>query len=396
MDTTLTVEWRERDRGRGESREAMEQPALGVVAGCVWVVVTAGLWSCKEQKKDEVAPAPTQSGAPMQTPVARADKPPPEPDPTDGPNLDRELLVRVARQLLAAAPSGGDAGMAGKEIASARLGLVGELLDNSDEHMLWGAYDATKGVDPESYRLMELPPLVWARAYLSCFELTGKYTMREEGEFGVLEMGARFRAELPSGEYPHPLWHSGEEWYSYTGTGAIVLAFYHGKSFVAAYRKQTGEAGAPAPAWDRRWTWTDGGGEQPRGARVRGSLATTNPHSAGVEAAYRKLEPMLTARGCFKCHTPDNPAGATALVLLRYPAQAMAAKDALAAVLRENSMPPGNPAKGIAEGIADEAARQAMIGAADAWGKLVHEAMEFESAARKPVESPAATAKNVP
>ena len=100
-----------------------------------------------------------------------------------------------------------------------------------------------------------------------------------------------------------------------------------------------------------------------------------------------QLEPMLTAQKCFACHTPDNPAGANVLVLLRYPAQAMAAKDALAAVLRENSMPPGNVAKGIPDGIADEGTRQAMIAAADEWGKLVHEALEFEAALRKPAEN---------
>lgn len=310
----------------------------------------------------------------------------PEPDPTDGPVLDRPLLERVARQLLVAGGSAGQAGIAGKEIASARYGLVTELLDNADEHMMWGAFDAHKGVDPEANQLMQLPPLVWARAYLSCFEMTGTYTMRQEGEFGVLEMGARFRAGLPAGEYPHPIWHSGEEWYSYTGTSAIVMAFYHG-SFVAAYRKPGADVGAASPLWDRKWVWKDESGEQPRGAQVSVSLSTSNPHARDVELAYRKLEPMLTAQKCFTCHTPDNPAGASVLVLLRYPAQAMAAKDALAAVLRENSMPPENAAANTAEGIADERARQEMIEAADAWGKLVHQAMEFEKALRKPTGS---------
>ena len=114
------------------------------------------------------------------------------------------------------------------------------------------------------------------------------------------------------------------------------------------------------------------------------SLSTTNPHAAAVDAAYRKLVPMLTAQKCFGCHTPDNPAGATTLLLLRDPAQAMAAKDALAAVLRENSMPPGDPAKGTVEGVADEQARQAMIAAADEWGRLVYEAMIFERELRNP------------
>lgn len=354
------------------------------VTGCVGVAALAVLCSCKDEKKDATGGAGGAGVPTKEVGAAPAPKPPPEPDPTDGPNLDRALLERVAKQLLAAGGGGGDAGMAGKEIASARLGLVGELLDNSDEHMLWGAFEASKGVDPESYRLMELSPLVWVRAYLSCFELTGKYTMREEGEFGVLEMGAKFRAGLPAGEYPHPLWHSGEEWYSYSGTSTIVLAFYHGKSFVAAYRKAGAEVGAAAPAWDQKWTWKDADGEQPRGGSVGVSLSTTNPHAAAVDAAYRKLVPMLTAQKCFSCHTPDNPAGANVLLLLRYPAQAMAAKDALAAVLRENSMPPGDPAKGTVEGVADEQARQAMIAAADEWGRLVYEAMVFERALRNP------------
>lgn len=344
------------------------------LTGCVGVAALLVVCSCKEEKKEPAA----ESGV-GKVPVAAAPTSvaAPEPDPTDGPVLDKPLLERIARQLLAAGSDGGQAGIAGKEIASARYGLVTELLDNADEHMMWGAYDAIKGVDPEANQLMQLPPLVWARAYLSCFEMTGKYTMRQEGEFGVLEMGARFRAALPAGEYPHPLWHSGEEWYSYAGTSAIVMAFYHG-SFVAAYRKQGADVGAAVPSWDRRWVWKDESGEQPRGGQVGVSLSTSNPHIGDVELAYRKLEPMLTAQKCYTCHTPDNPAGANVLVLLRYPAQAMAAKDALAAVLRENSMPPGNPATGVAGGIADERARQEMIEAADDWGRMVTEAMRFE------------------
>ena len=353
---------------------------------CVGVVVLA-LGGCKEEKKE---PAPDQAvaGGVQSTPVVTKPKPVPvvEPDPTDGPMLDRVLLERIARQLLEAGASGGQTGMIAKEIVSARLGLATELLDNADEHVMWGALDASKGVDPEANQVMQLPPLVWARAYLSCFEFTGTFKLRQEEEFGVLEMGARFRAGLPAGEYPHPLWHSIQEWNSYARTNAIVLAFYHG-SFVAAYRKSNAAAAVVGPEWNGAWVWKDAGGEQPRGGRVEVSLSTSNPHAAGVDAAYRKLVPMLTAQKCFTCHTPDNPAGASVLVLLRYPAAAMAAKDALAAVLRENSMPPGNPATNMAEGIGDERARQEMIEAADAWGMLVHEALEFEKALRKPAGS---------
>ncbi len=273
--------------------------------------------------------------------------------------------------------------MRDRDSAALALGRLDLFLNACEERVLWGMHDPATPIDPDQNMAAEFVPLAMAKLYLSLFMFPGTYEVRHEGDYNVVEIAARFRSALPRGDYPHPLWHSPDEWDAYAGTTALLLVF-NGEQLSAVYlKKPTEHAPSKPPVWDERWHWTDAGGLlQPRVSEYAYLFSPDNPNAQPLATAYRRVQGALRAQGCLSCHAPDNKHQAPVLFLLGYPSQALAVSHALQAILRENSMPPGDMRHGKVAGIADEPARQEFIGLADDFERLTEAAMLFESDAR--------------
>lgn len=340
---------------------------------------------CRDRSPKPPDPAPQDLQNPQASP------PPPRPAPRkldDKPDApvssgDVSLQHRIAAAILEASPLADPADARARDAAAFKLSQLSVLLDASEDHILWSAYDPQKGVDPEANTAIFLHPLVWAKLYLSEFVFSGEPEIRQEGDFVVLELPARFRGGLDPGEHPHPFWHTADEWNSYAGTSSILLVFY-GDRLAAAYHRASANPGAfPAPKWDGRWRWTGAkGAEQPRTAMFSYLLSPDNPHASNLDLAYRRLEVSLSSNKCIRCHLPDNEKGAQTLVLLGYPGQSLTARHSLSAVLREMSMPPGDEDRGIEPGIHDEAVRSAFIQLGDEFEQAAEAALKFEEQRR--------------
>jgi hypothetical protein len=292
------------------------------------------------------------------------------------------LPERIARAVSNAAPPADPSDAAARDTASARLHRLDLLLNNADARILWGVADPTVPIDPLDIQSLHLDPLPFASLYLSLFTFPGEHTITTDGDYTVLSLSARFRDTLQLGDYPHPLWHNPDEWNAYTQTASLRLVFLKDRFFAAYLPTPTNPAG-PAPGFDGRWHWTSADGTtQPRTAEFAYTLSPTNPHLASVNTAYANLRTALRAQGCIACHAPDNKRNTHSLILLDYPAQALAARHALPAVLKENSMPPGDPRHGIQRGLADQQARFALIAMAETFERTAEDALLFESDAR--------------
>jgi hypothetical protein len=292
------------------------------------------------------------------------------------------LQDRIARGLIAASPTADPADARARDAAAQRLSQLGELLGATGERILWGGFDAQKGYNPQAYRLTEFSPLVWAKVYLSTFTFPGAYEVRREGSFTVVEVEARFRDGLDSGDYPYPFWHSEKKWQAYATTRAVLLIFERDQ-LVAAYRKAAPD---PAPTtttarkWDGRWRWTDAHGEQPRVTLFTYLLSPDNPSLAKLDRAYRALEDGFRRTNCVGCHAPDDVAKASSLVLLDFPNQALVARHSLVETLRRNKMPPANHDTGALPGLADEAVRGQLLVLAEQFEREADAALAFERA----------------
>jgi hypothetical protein len=304
-----------------------------------------------------------------------------EPTTQSVPPETAEWLNRLAQAIVRASPSPGADGPSHRDEAGTKLSRMGDLIDMADQRILWGQFESRKGYDPADYRMLALPPEVWARLYLSCFTFSGKYELRQVGSFSIVELPARFRAQLNPGEYPHPFWHSQQEWKGYVNAESVLLVAASDR-LIGAFLKSSdsGEGDAASPrAWDDRWTWQDeNGNRQPRVAEYPYQFSSENPHLRTLDAAYRKLEPLFESQGCFKCHTPANRSKSDVLVLLGYPNQALAARESLVEVLEKNSMPPAEPSRGWSRGIRDETIRLEMLRAAQEFRAEGDAALSYE------------------
>ena len=340
-----------------------------MAVGLIVAAMTAGC-------ADHPSPAPSPS-APV-LPAAPATL---APFPADDPATP--LPERIARDLIRACPLADASDAAARDAASTALGRLDSLLNASEDRVLWGIHAPATPIEPDEIQATQFTPLVWAKLYLSLFMFPGAYEVRREGDFTVVDIAARFRAALPPGDYPHPVWHSPDEWDAYAGTTGLLLVF-NGDRFSAAYIKSPAGSVAPKqPVWNERWHWADAEGAiQPHVSEYAYLFSSDNPNIQPLTTAYRRVQGALRAQGCLACHSPDNKHQTRVLVLLGYPSQALAAQHALPAVLRENSMPPGDLRHGKLPGIADELARREMIGLAQDFERLAGAAMLFESDAR--------------
>lgn len=305
--------------------------------------------------------APAAPGDP-DLPSAPGEPAPLEPAaPPSAPPEAIERMDRLARSIIAASPPASDRDAAGRVLAR-----LGDLIDAADQRILWGCFDAQLGYDPADYRMLALTPEVCGALYLSCFTFSAPHVRTQQGPFTVIEIPARFRAGLSAGDYPHPFWHSIDQWESCADTSAVLLIF-EGERLLAAFHKPTPDEKETAPPreWDEQWSWTEAGASEPRVTQFAYLLSRENPHLKTLDQAYRRLTPFLESEQCMKCHTPANRMKAEVLALLGYPNQALAARASLVEVLQKNSMPPADPARGWTRGIRDDAVRKAMLAAAE-------------------------------
>jgi hypothetical protein len=300
---------------------------------------------------------------------------------------------RIAHELLEASPLADPADAKARDEAAERLTAAQDLLGAFGERVLWGGFDPQKRYDPKANTVTELSPIVWAKVYLSTFEFPGPYEVRREGPYTVLEIAASFRDGLDSGDYPYPFWHSAKKWHAYVNTRALLLVFEHDR-LLAAYRRPAPDSeGAAARNWDSRWRWTDAEGhERPRVALFTYLLSPDNPWLTRLDRAYRDLEVEFRGNNCVSCHSPDNPAKASPLLLLDFPNQALVARHTLVETLRGNKMPPADPKAHKEAGVADSAVREQLIVLAEEFRRDADAALAFERT-HPPATSPVSEAQ---
>lgn len=338
------------------------------------------LFGCEEKQPPPSPSAPTPAPQPVETPLPAAEPSPPPITDT------RPLPERLGEAIAQAAPLSEIASTDSHAQAAQRLGSLRILLDTADENVLWGHFDPELGYDPAENIVTFLTPLVWAKAYLSCFAFPGTFEVRREGDFDIIELSASLRTNLPAGQYPYPLWFSEKEWNAYAQTQSLILVLSHNLLVAAYYRADNAASASPVPPprpWDKLWRWQDPKqGEQPGVSQFSAIFSPDNPHTTALETSFRQLDAALFSHRCVSCHAPDNRSNQSALSLLSHPAQALAMRHSLLSVLMDNSMPPEDVARGIPSGINDEAQRQRYIKLAEEFEALAQRALDFETKRR--------------
>lgn len=306
------------------------------------------------------------------------------------------LQDRIAKQLAEASPLADPGDPRARDIAATKLAQCQDFLSAVGERLLWGGCEPVKGYDPRTYSLTGFDPLVWLKLYGSTLMFTGDYELKSSGELTVLELKARFRSNLDPGDYPYPFWHSPKKWRDYLDLASLCVVFREDR-IVAVYRVANSNPSYPSTPsperqWDGKWQWTDSSGNpQPRVALFSYLFSADNPHRAGVDDAYRRLEKRFRAHDCTSCHAPDNAGKAKALLLLNYPNQSLFARHTLLQTLENNEMPPEDTAKHKAAGISNEPQRAELIQLARAFVKEADAAIAFETSRQAII--PKATSK---
>jgi hypothetical protein len=302
----------------------------------------------------------------------------PAPQPSTPENLTG--LPGIAQSIVGAAPVASPADEDARDKTAAALGACTPLLAASEFHVYFGAFDPEVGFDLGMARLTALQPLVLAKSFLSLFMFDGTWAVREdESGATIVELPALFRDKLKDSAYPQAFWHSPDEWQAIASTKSLLLVFNKQHLGAVMYVPDAEKAKAVEPRmFDGRWRWKDGDREQPRSAMFDYVLSADNPHVAKLTEAYKQLEPALIANSCMKCHAPDNRSRMRPLVILTHPAQALAPRHSIGAVVREDHMPPGDVRRGIPRGIRDEQAKADLLGRADAFDEAATAALRFE------------------
>lgn len=325
------------------------------------------------------------------SPAANAAAPPATAPTVLSKSVSEMLAERIARQVIAASPVAAPDDIRARDAAAEKLAECSDLINAAHGEILWGGYNPEQGYSPSAYRLHALSPVthfqltefnakVWAKLYLSTFMFPGGFEIRKEGSALVLELEAKFRGDLPPGDYPYPFWHSPNKWTAYVNVEKIAMVFEDGR-LVSALRV------SPNPEslkqirrkWDAKWNWVDEEGKaQPRVALFDYLFSKENPHVAGLEASFRALEERFRANNCLSCHEPDNRGRINDLLLLNYPNQALVMRRTLVTVLEANEMPPGSLTAGEAKGIKDRGVREELIKLAREFEKQADAAMAYE------------------
>lgn len=287
---------------------------------------------------------------------------------------------RIALAIAEASPPADPADRHARDAAGDRLARCKELIDAAGESLVWGGFNEKQGYDPAASKLTIFNSRVWAKLYLSTFMFPGPHEVRQEGQYTVLEMEAKFRDGLDAGDYPYPFWHSAKKWQGYLDVRRIAFVF-DGDLLIAAYRQPVHDPAQPMAnrSWDGKWQWTGPSGEsEPRASLYKYLLSPENPHTAQLETAYRNLEERCRAQACMSCHAPDNTAQSAKLYMLNYPNQALVARHELVKVLKEDKMPPLDITTGKPAGLHDDAVRTELLRLAEVFEKEADAALKFE------------------
>jgi len=276
---------------------------------------------------------------------------------------DEELAINIAQGLAQACPPAATNDEAARLACGDNLARFELLRDTMAEPFLWGGQGADKPLDLYENHLTRFNPLVWRKMYASLPMFGSDFRIEKAGDQTVVHVPYSFRNALDGGSYPYPFWHSAAKWDGYQFSTTIAIFIEDGRLLGAmrGAQKDTTRPDVDRPAFDGNWSW-----ESPEGLASPASsvlysklFSQSNPMVGNLDSAFRALESKARSQNCNACHSPDNAAKASQLVLLNYPNQAIYARNAIVAELEANVMPTATVDKPA--GIQDEAARQELL-----------------------------------
>jgi hypothetical protein len=287
---------------------------------------------------------------------------------------DAELARQLGEQLAMAcpmAPAGDEAARLACGDALARMAL---LRDTMEEPFLWGGHSRDKPLDLYENHLTRFNPLVWRKMYASLFMFGSDYRIETIGTQTVLHIPYAFRNALDAGSYPYPFWHSKGKWDSYQFATDLMLFIEDGR-LLGGMRSADQDRARPAVShtFDGNWSWTTPEGRvKPESSMLYSTLfSPSNPMIPELDRTFRALEEKARKQNCNGCHSPDNAAKVSQLVLLNYPNQALYARNTIIAELEGLTMPPSN-------GVQDATERQVLLALAREFQSAAEQALKLE------------------
>jgi mono/diheme cytochrome c family protein len=294
--------------------------------------------------------------------------------PPTGNAADEALAVDLAIGLTKACPLAPPGDEGARQACGEGLAKFALLRDRMEEPFLWGAQGADKPLDLYENNLTRFNPLVWRKMYASLFMFGSDFRIEQSGTQTRLFVPYAFRGELDTGSYPYPFWHSKGKWDSYQFATELVLFLEDGK-LLGAMRSAKQDPSRPfvPHSFDGKWEWaTPEGLPAPATSMLYAKLfSPQNAMIPQLDHAFRALEQKARSQNCNSCHSPDNAAKASQLVLLNYPNQAIFARNSIVAELETNTMP-------LATGITNEADRPELLGLAREFQAVADQALRLE------------------
>ncbi len=295
--------------------------------------------------------------------------------PADQANpADAELARQIGAQLAAACPMTPANDEGARLACGDALAKLTILRDTMQEPFLWGGLGADKPLDLYENHLTRFNPLVWRKMYASLFMFGSDIKVETVGTQTLLRVPYAFRGALDVGSYPYPFWHSKGKWDSYQLATEVLLFIEDGK-LLGGMRGAEQDPTRPTVShtFDGNWSWTTPEGlVKPASSMLYSSLfSSSNTMVPELDRTFRALEEKARKQNCNGCHSPDNAAKVSQLVLLNYPNQAIYARNAIVAELEGLSMPP--PA-----GVQEPAERQELLALAREFQAAAEQALKLE------------------
>jgi hypothetical protein len=298
---------------------------------------------------------------------------PTETTPTDN-AADEALAVDIAVGLAQACPMTAASDESARLACGEALAKFTLLRDTMEEPFLWGGQGAGKPVDLYENHLTRFNPLVWRKMYASLFMFGTDFRIEAKGDQTILRVPYAFRNALDTGSYPYPFWHSKGKWDSYQFATDVILVIEDGK-LLGGMRsaEQDTSRSYVEHTFDGRWDWTTPEGLPAPASSVLYSklFSPQNAMVSELDRTFRALESKARSQNCNGCHSPDNAAKASQLVLLNYPNQAIFARNSIVAELENNTMP-------IATGMTNETERQELLVLAREFKAAAEQALRLE------------------
>jgi len=293
-------------------------------------------------------------------------------------SADEDLAFRIGEQLAAACPM---TAIASDETARLdcgdKLAKLDLLRNHMEEPFLWGGQGAGKPVDLYENNLTRFNPLVWRKMYASLFMFGKDFRIESNGTQTVLRMPYQFRNSLDVGSYPYPFWHSKGKWDSYQFATELLLIIEDGR-LLGGMRGEQQDPSRPyvSHTFDGNWSWTTPDGiPYPSSMLYANLFSKSNMAVPALDAAFRALESKARSQNCAGCHSPDNAAKVSQLVLLNYPNQAIYARNVIVAEIEANRMP-------LATGVVNPTERDELLTLARSFQSAAEEALRLEGERR--------------